>query len=93
MAQYHTKLIVVGRITGVYGIQGWVKVMSYTDPVENILSYTPWQLGPNKIESGPININNSGLQINVVDHFVHYIRNQLFIFSLLDHQHIIGSGF
>src|SRR3990172_4221844 len=38
------KRIVVGRIAGVFGVKGWLKVMSYTSPRENILHYTPWQL-------------------------------------------------
>lgn len=37
-------LIVVGRISGVYGVRGWVKVYSHTEPRENILSYAPWQV-------------------------------------------------
>lgn len=37
-------LIVLGRISGVYGVRGWIKVHSYTEPRENILSYTPWQI-------------------------------------------------
>lgn len=36
--------IVLGRITGVFGIKGWVKVQSYTDPVEAILDYREWHL-------------------------------------------------
>jgi 16S rRNA processing protein RimM len=36
--------IVIGRITGAHGIKGWVKVFSYTDPMEQILEYVPWQL-------------------------------------------------
>jgi len=39
-----SKRIVVGRIAGVFGVKGWLKVMSYTSPRENILNYTPWQL-------------------------------------------------
>lgn len=35
----------VGRIQGPYGIKGWVHVASFTDPKENIQSYSPWQLG------------------------------------------------
>jgi 16S rRNA processing protein RimM len=34
--------LVVGKFTGVYGIKGWLKVFSYTDPLENILGYKPW---------------------------------------------------
>lgn len=34
----------VGAINGVYGVRGWVKVYSHTDPKENILRYKPWKL-------------------------------------------------
>lgn len=34
----------VGKIAGAFGIRGWVKVYSETDPVENILNYSPWQV-------------------------------------------------
>ncbi|MBN1380026.1 MAG: ribosome maturation factor RimM [Gammaproteobacteria bacterium] len=36
--------LVVGRVVGLYGVQGWVKIESYTDPWENIRNYGPWQL-------------------------------------------------
>ncbi len=38
------KLVVVGRVAGLYGVRGWVKVISYTEPRKNILSYRPWCL-------------------------------------------------
>ncbi len=38
-------MVVVGRIQGPYGIKGWVHIASFTDPKENIQSYSPWQLG------------------------------------------------
>jgi len=34
----------VGEISGVFGVKGWVKVFSFTQPRENILSYSPWRL-------------------------------------------------
>jgi len=34
--------VILGRITGVYGVKGWVKVFSYTDPMEAIVDYNPW---------------------------------------------------
>ncbi len=34
--------IQAGRITGLYGVRGWVKVYSYTRPRENIIQYSPW---------------------------------------------------
>ncbi len=36
--------LTVGKITGCYGIKGWVKVHSYTDPQENFLHYGGWVL-------------------------------------------------
>jgi len=36
--------VVLGRVTSAYGLQGWVKVYSYTDPVEQILAYSHWFL-------------------------------------------------
>lgn len=32
-------LLVIGRISGVYGIKGWVRVHSFTEPAENLLGY------------------------------------------------------
>ncbi len=37
-------LIALGVINGAYGIKGWVKVYSSTDPIENILKYKTWRL-------------------------------------------------
>ena len=36
--------VVLGRIAGVFGLRGWVKVLSYTRPREDILHYSPWLL-------------------------------------------------
>ena len=36
--------LIIGRINGLYGVRGWVKIYSHTDPISNILDYTPWQL-------------------------------------------------
>ena len=45
MAAGGRQRIVLGCIAGPYGTRGWVKVHSSTEPPENILRYTPWQLG------------------------------------------------
>ncbi|MEH6823386.1 MAG: ribosome maturation factor RimM [Motiliproteus sp.] len=37
-------LVVLGKITSLYGVRGWVKVFSHTEPMENILNYAPWTL-------------------------------------------------
>ena len=36
--------LVVGRICGVFGIKGWVKIRSYTEPAENLFAYSDWKL-------------------------------------------------
>lgn len=38
------ELIMLGKISGVYGVKGWVKIHSYTDPIEKIVEYSTWQL-------------------------------------------------
>ena len=37
-------MVVVGRIEGPYGVRGWLRVRSYTDPPENLTGYRPWHL-------------------------------------------------
>lgn len=39
-----SKLLNVGRITSVFGIKGWVKIHSQTEPADNIFDYQPWLL-------------------------------------------------
>jgi len=39
------RTLVVGRISGIYGVHGWVKIFSETDPIDAILGYQPWILG------------------------------------------------
>ena len=40
--------IVVGEISAPFGIKGWVKVFSFTDPIGNILQYQPWLIRRNE---------------------------------------------
>lgn len=37
-------MLVVARITGCYGLKGWVKIRSFTEPPENFLGFGNWQL-------------------------------------------------
>ncbi|MBU6953749.1 ribosome maturation factor RimM [Hahella sp. HN01] len=36
--------ICIGKIVGVYGVKGWLKVHSFTSPPENMLRYANWEL-------------------------------------------------
>lgn len=37
--------VVLGHVHGLFGIKGWIKVYSYTRPVEAILDYDRWWIG------------------------------------------------
>lgn len=36
--------VVVGQIRTVFGVRGWLKLLSFTEPMTNIFSYRPWFL-------------------------------------------------
>ncbi|MCU7906958.1 MAG: ribosome maturation factor RimM [Candidatus Thiodiazotropha sp. (ex Epidulcina cf. delphinae)] len=37
-------MIIMGRVSGLFGVGGWLKVHSHTSPREGILSYRTWYL-------------------------------------------------
>jgi 16S rRNA processing protein RimM len=37
--------LTLGRIVGVFGVKGWVKVESFTEPRSNLFGYREWRLG------------------------------------------------
>ena len=37
--------VVIGRISGLHGVRGWVKLYSHTDPRDNLLAYRTVELG------------------------------------------------
>jgi 16S rRNA processing protein RimM len=54
----------LGYISGLYGVRGWVRVFSYTQPREQILDYQPWYLAePGEAAQGTLQaIDASGRQ-------------------------------
>lgn len=36
--------VTLGRVLGAWGVKGWIKVYSYTDPRENIVNFPVWSL-------------------------------------------------
>ena len=44
MGEPESGLLTVGKITGCYGIRGWVKIHSYTEPGENFLTFGQWMV-------------------------------------------------
>ena len=59
--------VVVGRIVGLFGVRGWIKVYSYTQPKENLFAYRLWQIGgvPRRLEAGQI--HGKGLIAKLAD--------------------------
>jgi len=39
------RIVILGKVAGTFGVQGWIKINSYTDPPENILEYEELLLG------------------------------------------------
>ena len=48
--------LLVGRISAVFGVRGWVKIKSYTELAEKIFGYQPWFVEKNG-NSHPIEID------------------------------------
>lgn len=44
MSSERSDLMVIGRLTAVYGVRGWVKVHAFGDDAEQIFSYQPWSV-------------------------------------------------
>lgn len=44
-AEVAGETVVVGRVLGAWGVQGWIRVYSWTDPPEALFGYRPWLLG------------------------------------------------
>lgn len=38
------RYVTLGYVSGVHGLKGWIKVFSYTDPREAVLTYQPWRI-------------------------------------------------
>ena len=38
------KRVRIGRVSGLFGVKGWVKIHSYTEPRENVVGFEEWIL-------------------------------------------------
>ncbi len=67
----NTKMVVVGRIGRIFGIKGWMKLHSFTEPMENILNYKQWYIFMGNswepITPEDIKIHGKGLLIKFLD--------------------------
>lgn len=53
--------VVIGRINGVHGLKGWVKVFSYTQPRTNICHYSPWLVNNQEIAVETAQVHGKGI--------------------------------
>lgn len=73
MSAVPAELVVIGRLTAVYGIKGWLKVYSYTEPMEKLLTYRGCQIArqgqwlPIDIEEGRAHGKGLVLKLRGVD--------------------------
>lgn len=65
--------VILGRFGAVYGVRAWIKVNSYTQPIENILEYSEWQVQRHgswetvTIEAGKIHGKGIVVKIHNID--------------------------
>lgn len=50
MGARRAKWVTLGRISGVFGVKGWLKVQSFTEPRDNIVRFGAWTLTTNGVE-------------------------------------------
>ena len=53
MSKESDELYVLGKVSGFYGVKGWVKIYSYTDPKENIVQYSSLKIKLGKQQRSP----------------------------------------
>lgn len=51
MSAKTNRRVTLGRISGLFGVKGWVKVHSYTEPRANIVDFPVWTLRQRGVES------------------------------------------
>ena len=64
--------IVLGKVIGAYGVKGWVKLVSFTDPPANIARYDPVSLRSTRLAG----VQTPGLETKILElksHGKHYI--------------------
>jgi 16S rRNA processing protein RimM len=53
--------ITLGKITGVHGVKGEIKVMPYTDKPESIADYQPWNL-EGRVNAAPLSLEVASIR-------------------------------
>lgn len=59
-------MVIMGHITGAFGIQGWIKVTPYTEYIDSLLDYSAWWLRRNDGEWREVKIIDGHLAGNAL---------------------------
>ncbi|MBF0461194.1 MAG: 16S rRNA processing protein RimM [Magnetococcales bacterium] len=57
MTENNADWVSVGRLQGPFGVKGWVRVLSSTDPPERILTFADWWLGEGRPTATRANVD------------------------------------
>jgi len=77
------KVVVIGRVAASYGVEGWLKIHSFTEPQQNIIHYFPWLINihghwqdadilAHRFHHGQIIINLAGCYNRTYTHNLHH---------------------
>lgn len=60
--------VLMGKVVGVFGVRGWLKIESYSQPRDRVFGYRPWLMGRGSAlrEVSPLELREQGK--NVVVH-------------------------
>ena len=83
------KHVALGYISAVHGVKGWVKVHSWTRPMEAILEYQPWLLGEDR---KPVTIVDGRRQGKGLAALLPGFENREQAVALVGQQIFVGRG-
>jgi len=55
--------LLLGQVAGAFGIQGWVKIISHTEPRENIFTYVDWSLHAGKQHKRKLEVSEQTVKV------------------------------
>ena len=57
--------VLLGKVAGVHGLKGWLKLHSYTEPRERIFEYQPLIIGGQKVSKYDGKVQGKGLLLHM----------------------------
>lgn len=66
-------LLVAGEVVGVYGVKGWLKIKSFTQPAENLFHYQPWWLASDPAGTDRREVEVDSYQSRPQGHVAHLV--------------------